>query len=91
MWEETGIRVGKVQYHSSQPWPMPASLMVGCLAFATTEDIKVDETELRDAKWFSREEVVQLLAGKHPSVRIPPSQAIAHNLIKAWVSLVSNL
>ncbi|CAD5112205.1 DgyrCDS1439 [Dimorphilus gyrociliatus] len=91
VWEETGIKVGRVQYHSSQPWPMPASLMLGCLAFATTEEIKVDETELRDARWFSREEVAQLLSGKHPNVRIPPSQAIAHNLIKAWLSLVSNL
>lgn len=39
--EEAGVKVGHVQYHSCQPWPMPSSLMIGCLAFATNESIKV--------------------------------------------------
>ena len=39
--EESGIQVGRVEYHSSQPWPMPCSLMIGCLAYAVTEKIKV--------------------------------------------------
>jgi NAD+ diphosphatase len=39
--EESGITVGRVDYHSSQPWPFPASLMLGCLAYATTENLKV--------------------------------------------------
>ena len=41
VFEESGISVDVVEYHSSQPWPMPCSLMIGCLAYATTKDLKV--------------------------------------------------
>ncbi|KAM0026287.1 putative NAD(+) diphosphatase [Helianthus debilis subsp. tardiflorus] len=65
-WEETGIEVGEVVYHSSQPWPvgpssMPCQLMIGFFAYATSLDIKVDKSELEDAKWHSREEVKKAL------------------------------
>ncbi|KAK9697800.1 hypothetical protein RND81_08G062100 [Saponaria officinalis] len=61
-WEETGIEVGEVVYHSSQPWPvgpssMPCQLMVGFFAFAKSLEINVDKDELEDARWHSREEV----------------------------------
>ncbi|NXY83050.1 NUD12 pyrophosphatase, partial [Alcedo cyanopectus] len=55
--EETGVKVGHVQYVSCQPWPMPSSLMIGCLAVAISTDIKVDKNEIEDARWFSREQV----------------------------------
>ncbi|GAA0143763.1 hydrolase [Lithospermum erythrorhizon] len=66
-WEETGIEVGEVVYHSSQPWPvgpssMPCQLMVGFFAYATSFEINVDKDELEDAKWHSREEVKEALA-----------------------------
>ncbi|KAK9071930.1 hypothetical protein SSX86_008361 [Deinandra increscens subsp. villosa] len=66
-WEETGIEVGEVVYHSSQPWPvgsssMPCQLMVGFLAYASSTEITVDKKELEDAKWHSREEVKRALA-----------------------------
>ncbi|CAH8271691.1 unnamed protein product [Arabidopsis lyrata] len=66
-WEETGIEVGEVVYHSSQPWPvgpssMPCQLMLGFFAFAKTLDINVDKEELEDAQWHSREEVKKALA-----------------------------
>ncbi|XP_013730881.2 nudix hydrolase 19, chloroplastic-like [Brassica napus] len=66
-WEETGIEVGDVVYHSSQPWPvgpssMPCQLMLGFFAFANTLDINVDKEELEDAQWHSREDVKKALA-----------------------------
>ncbi|MED6193386.1 Nucleoside diphosphate-linked moiety X motif 19, mitochondrial [Stylosanthes scabra] len=65
-WEETGIEVGEVVYHSSQPWPvgpssMPCQLMVGFLAYAKSLEIKVDKEELQDARWYSREDVKKAL------------------------------
>ncbi|CAO2822704.1 unnamed protein product [Amaranthus hypochondriacus] len=65
-WEETGIEVGEVVYHSSQPWPvgpsgMPCQLMIGFFAFAKSLEINVDKTELEDARWHSREEVKKAL------------------------------
>ena len=55
--EESGVKVGHVQYVSCQPWPMPSSLMIGCLAVAVSTEIKVDKNEIEDARWFTREQV----------------------------------
>ncbi|MEM9105947.1 MAG: NAD(+) diphosphatase, partial [Pseudomonadota bacterium] len=52
--EESGIRIGRVRYHASQPWPMPHTLMIGCYGEATSTDIKIDEREIEDCRWFSR-------------------------------------
>ncbi len=52
--EESGIRLGRVVYHASQPWPFPYSLMIGCFGEALNEDISFDGTELEDCRWFSR-------------------------------------
>lgn len=83
--EEAGIRLGRVRYHSSQPWPFPCSLMIGCHGEALDTDIVRDETELEDARWFSRDEVRSILADTHPGgIRCPPKIAIAHKLIRFW-------
>ena len=83
--EEAGIRVGRVAYYASQPWPFPSSLMVGCLAEALTTDIVPDTVELEDARWFTREEARQLLAREHPQGLVcPPKLAIANLLMRAW-------
>ncbi len=83
--EEAGIRVGRVRYHSSQPWPFPSSLMIGCLAEALSTDVQPDEVELEDCRWFGRDEVRAMIAGTHPDgLRCPPSLAIASHLIRAW-------
>ena len=50
--EEAGIEVGQVRYHSSQPWPFPSSLMIGCHARALTTDIRIDDEEMTDVRWF---------------------------------------
>ena len=52
--EETGIKVGAVEYHSSQPWPFPANIMLGFHAQALTTEITVDFGELEDARWVER-------------------------------------
>lgn len=82
--EEAGIRVRKVKYHSSQPWPMPYSLMIGCHAEAETLDINMDPKEMTDVKWFSRSEVLKALDGKSDQLKVPMSIAIAHHLVKSW-------
>jgi len=86
VFEEAGIRVGRVRYVASQPWPFPSSLMIGCFAEAISTEIQIDATELEDAKWFTKEEVRAALAGDGPFKPSPPF-AIAHNLLLAWVGL----
>ncbi|MBM3503793.1 MAG: NAD(+) diphosphatase [Alphaproteobacteria bacterium] len=54
VFEEAGVHVGAVRYHSSQPWPYPSSLMIGCLAEAASREIRIDLSEIEDARWFDR-------------------------------------
>ena len=82
--EEAGIRVKNVTYHSSQPWPFPSSLMIGCHAEADTTEIFMDTEEMTDVKWFSRQEVLAALAGENSNLLIPGRIAIAHHLIRSW-------
>lgn len=85
--EESHIRVGRVRYLASQPWPFPASLMIGCLGEALTHDIRRDDAELEDCRWFSREEVKAMLDGTHPEgLTAPKPYAIARHLMEAWVA-----
>jgi len=84
--EEAGIQVGQVRYHSSQPWPFPSSLMIGCHADAATTEIDFDEDEMNDVRWFSRDEVSAALQGKNYDLNVPQPIAIAHHLITAWIN-----
>lgn len=68
--EEAGLRVGKVRYHASQPWPFPHSLMIGCFGEALETEIDADGTELEDCRWFSREEIFSILNGEPPKPEI---------------------
>lgn len=84
-WEEAGLRAGTVRYLCSQPWPFPSSLMIGCLAEALNDDIVLDQTELEAGRWFSREEALLMLEGKHPdNLFCPPHMAIANTILRAW-------
>ncbi len=86
VFEEAGIRCIDVNYYMTQPWPYPSSLMIGCTARATNEDIIVDRTELEDARWFDRAEVKLMLTRKHPDGLAGPHPfAIAHHLLGRWV------
>jgi NAD+ diphosphatase len=83
--EEAGVRVGRVTYLASQPWPFPCSLMLGCVAQAESEAIAIDPAELEEARWFSRDALGAALAGRRDDLGAPPPFAIAHHLIRAWV------
>lgn len=83
--EEAGIAVSNVRYLGSQPWPFPASLMLGCMAQAVTREIVIDRAELDAAAWFTREEVRAALVAPTARLALPPPVAIAHHLIRAWV------
>jgi NAD+ diphosphatase len=76
--EETGVRVGEINYHSSQPWPFPSSLMLGFIAQAASREIRLGDDELEDVQWFSRGQ----LAGGVPA--LPPPQSISYCLIEDW-------
>ena len=83
--EEAGLQISGVTYHSTQPWPFPSSLMIGCLADASSEDFSIDGVELSEGRWFSRDELRAALAGQARGFFVPPPFAIAHQLVKAFV------
>ena len=78
VFEETGIEVDQIEYHSSQPWPFPSSLMLGFTAHALTTQIQRRDDELEDAQWFTRAD----LASGRPLV--PPGVSISFRLIEHW-------
>ena len=78
VFEETGIEVDQIEYHSSQPWPFPSSLMLGFTAHALTTQILRRDDELEDAQWFTRAD----LASGRPLV--PPGVSISFRLIEHW-------
>ena len=82
--EEAGIEVKNVRYHSSQPWPFPSSLMIGCHAEAATTDIRIDDEEMTDVRWFHRQQVIDALEGRSRDLALPQPMAIAHHLTKTW-------
>jgi NAD+ diphosphatase len=77
--EETGVTVHNVRYHSSQPWPFPASLMVGFFASAAPGSLVHVGGELADARWFTR---AQIRSGE---ALAPPTQSISWHLIETWL------
>ncbi len=90
VWEEVGLRVRTVNYVASQPWPFPASLMIGCHAIATSTELTIDTTELDDARWFSREEVAEAMAAgargdEGEAFVAPPPHAVAWHLLSHWL------
>ncbi len=78
VFEETGVRVERIEYHSSQPWPFPSSLMLGFMAHAATAEIHLRDQELEDAQWFTR---ADLVAGR---AIVPPNVSISFRLIEHW-------
>ncbi|GGF41604.1 NTP pyrophosphohydrolase [Marmoricola endophyticus] len=80
--EETGVRVDRVEYFGSQPWPLPASLMIGFVAHAATTDVAVDGVEIEDARWFTREELGA--SAEDGSLVLPGGISISHYLIEWW-------
>ena len=83
--EETGVHVDAIEYHSSQPWPFPSSLMLGFTAHAVTTDIQLRDDELEDARWFTRAD----LAAGH--LKVPPNLSISFRLIEDWFDASGDL
>jgi NAD+ diphosphatase len=80
VFEETNIRVGAVRYHSSQPWPFPSSLMLGFIAEANSENINLNDGELEDARWFTRDKL------KSGEVGLPFRISIARRLVDHFIN-----
>ena len=82
--EEAGLTAVSMTYRLSQPWPFPASLMVGFEAEVSGTALTLDPVEIEEARWLDREEVRAVLAGEHPEVTAPPPLAIARHLLRGW-------
>src|SRR5205085_2840635 len=85
VWEETRVPVDRMEYLGSQPWPFPASVMVGFLAFTeggSTVDAVADGEEIREARWFTRDELREAAAAGR--IRLPGRTSIARAIIEHW-------
>ncbi len=80
--EEAGVVVGGVEYFGNQPWPLPASLMIGFVGRAVTTDIQVDEREIEDARWFTRAEMKEL--AEAGTLLLPGGVSISRSLVEHW-------
>jgi NAD+ diphosphatase len=95
--EESGIRVGRVRYLASQPWPFPSTLMMGLLAEAVSEEITIDPEEIAEARWFEREEVRAMVERSRSDdpipgqATLPPPLAIGHQLARRWAFGVDSI
>jgi NAD+ diphosphatase len=80
--EETGVVVGDVTYFGNQPWPLPASLMLGFLGRARSRDIRVDGVEMQDARWFTRGAMRDETAAG--TLVLPGGVSISRSLVEHW-------
>jgi len=85
VYEEAGIIIDDVRYQFSQPWPFPASLMMGFFARAKSRDLNLDTNEIEEARWISRQDIQTMLAGdKSSGIFLPPRFTIARRLLEKW-------
>jgi NAD+ diphosphatase len=80
--EEAGIHVGDVDYFGSQPWPLPRSLMIGCIARAESTEVSVDGEEIEDARWFTRAQMKQ--EAEAGTLLLPGGVSISRSLVEHW-------
>jgi NAD+ diphosphatase len=76
--EETGVAVSECEYHSSQPWPFPSSLMIGFTARAAADAVPRADEELEDVRWFTRADIAAGFPG------VPPPLSVSFRLIEHW-------
>lgn len=84
--EETGVRVGAVDYLSSQPWPFPSSLMIGCRGLALTRAITRDPIEIEDARWLGKQALLEGLGGRDAQIQPARKGSIARFLLERWLA-----
>lgn len=88
--EEVGVTVGKIDYVASQPWPFPASLMIGMIGETTDTALTIDETEIETARWFEADELKMMLDRNHPKgLHASRPDAIAWHLVQAALKRIS--
>lgn len=80
--EEAGVTVERVEYLSSQAWPFPRSLMLGFLAHTTDACATADQEEIREVRWFTREQLREDVT--NGTIALPPRSSISHALIAHW-------
>ena len=87
VFEECGIRIGRVTYQTSQPWPFPSSIMLGFRAEALTTEIRIDGIEIEEAYWFEAEQVVEFgeWGDRGENFCLPRRDSIARYLVNSWV------
>lgn len=84
--EEAGVTATDVTLVANQPWPWPSSLMLGCMANVTDTKLTLDEKEIDDARWITKDDARTALAGHTaPDFMLPPPIAIANTLITHWL------
>jgi NAD+ diphosphatase len=84
--EEAGVEIGPTRYMSSQPWPFPSSLMLGFFAEYARGEPSPKDAELEDVRWFARDELEAIRAGRVDGLGLPPPIAIARTLIDGWLA-----
>jgi NAD+ diphosphatase len=85
VYEEVGLRLTRIKYFSSQPWPFPSSLMLGFSAEATSDQFTVDEDELESARWMTRRELLN--SPEDATFKLPRKDSISRRLIEDWLRL----
>ncbi|MBO9581833.1 MAG: NAD(+) diphosphatase [Sphingobium sp.] len=86
LFEEAGIRVGRVDYLMSQPWPFPSQLMIACMAQAEDDALTLDTAEIAEAIWVNRADVAKALAEEEEALFLPPSSiAVARHMLELWL------
>lgn len=83
MQEEVGLNIHNIQYQASQPWPFPATMMIGLKAESKYLDFTVDNDEIKEARWFSPQELQQMVEDK--KIIISKEGSISKFLIEAWL------
>ena len=84
VYEEVGIHIRDIKYHSSQPWPFPSSIMLGFYGQAIDSELKVDTSELESARWYSKDEINN--CGQDDKFRLPRADSISRRLIDDWIN-----
>ena len=83
--EESGVIISSVKYITSQPWPFPASLMIGCIGEAKNKKLTIDKNELDDAIWVNKERVFRIINRLDRTMFMARKGAIARFMIEQWV------
>jgi NAD+ diphosphatase len=81
--EEAGIEIDEIEYHSSQPWPFPSSIMLGFYGRAKSAELAINTDELESGRWYHRDEL--LASPEDESFRLPRRDSISYRLIRDWL------